>query len=565
MKLLEPDDLPGLNWLEIDLTLIAHAAPRRAHPLVVLEAVLKGVFEAARLNARQVKQLWHWSGVPVAGMRWERNTRIGLTVQLFGLEAAHAPVWLEHLHARFAPASGQNFTLAEAGPWRIAHPPRAPDETDSATLVLDFLTPVPLPHRPGTANTALDADGFMRLCQIRLRKLFGIEAKLPPPPGLDTTGWHYWRATHRSQSQHGHPMFIHGCIGPLCLFGPTLTQWQPWLALLAAVGLGERLSFSQGRFTLRAATTPAQPEKNAPVPLRLRRPFVLDANQRGAKLSLANANLIVTPQEGEPATAIPLMRLASMELHAPCQISSGLLEACAEEGIPVLLATPGRPPLIITTSQAEAQRHRTLAAHHAAWGELGEAGRARHAARLVAAKLAGNTLLVRSRYRPGDHLIIGKLTRARTAIDQTGRLAVVRGYEGWAARHYYHWFAQHAARLGHFMQRQHRGQTQDPINLALNYGYALLRHRVATAVRLAGLDPYLGILHEANGRHDALVSDLMEPYRPYIDRLILRLINLRVIKHEDFGEADGVLRLAASGRARLIEAFTRLFDGAPRH
>jgi len=89
----------------------------------------------------------------------------------------------------------------------------------------------------------------LRLCQTRLRKLFGREGALPPPPEIDTSAWHYWRTEHRSRSQNGNPMFLNGCVGPLYLMGETLAAWRPWIALFSAIGLGERLSFGQGRFS----------------------------------------------------------------------------------------------------------------------------------------------------------------------------------------------------------------------------------------------------------------------------------------------------------------------------
>lgn len=290
ITLLDAADLQRLTWLEIDLALVAQAPPRRAHPLVVLEALFKGVFEAARLDPRLVKQLWHWPGAGVDALHWQAGTRIPLTIQLFGLSAEQIPTWLDQLHARFAPARGPNFSLAEVGPWRIARPPDAPAGT---ALSLDFLTPVPLPHQPGAPNTALDGAGFQRLCQTRLRKLFGREGQLPPPPELDVSAWRYWRTEHRSRSQGGHPMFLNGCVGPLCLSGPELPPWRPWLGLFSAVGLGERLSFAQGRLLLREAAAAPEPAEPGVAPLRLRRPFVLDAALRGARLSLANANLIM--------------------------------------------------------------------------------------------------------------------------------------------------------------------------------------------------------------------------------------------------------------------------------
>ena len=557
--LLQAHELAKLTWLEIDLTLLAHAAPRQAHPLVVLEALFKGVFEAAGLDASKVKQIWHSPGQSVHSLGWQAGTRIAVTLQMFNLQAAQMPVWRERLASRFAPLAQPKFTLEITSPWRIMHTPQW--SAEASTLTLDFLTPVPLPHTPGRPNTALDEGGFLRLCQTRLRKLFGCEGQLPPLPALDTSDWNYWRIAHRSRSQKGHPMFINGCIGHLHLSGEHLPAWMPWLALFSAVGLGERLSFGQGRFQF---TTPERQQADTtPAPLQLRRPFVLDNGQQGAHLGLDNANLVIS-HDDQPKLKLPLMRIAHIELHSHCQLSTPLIQACAQEGIPLLVAAPGQTPLVIVGQQAEAQRYRRLAAHHANWNRLNEAQRTRLSARLIDQKLAGNAWLVRQRYQPGDHHLLEQIERARQSIGRTEQLAMVRGWEGWAARHYYRWLQRHMQPLGDFQNRQHHGQACDPINSLLNYGYGLLRHYLAYGIRLVGLDPWLGILHQANDRHEALVSDLIEPWRPHIDRLALRLIGLKIIQPDSFTINDGQLHLLPKARERIIQDFTRMMESAPR-
>lgn len=587
---LQAQELAELTWLEIELILLAHGEPRRSHPLIVLEALLKGVFEAAGLDARQVKQLWHSPGQRAWNMGWQAGDRIPVTVQLFGLPAQALPMWQERLADRLAPPARHNFTLERLLPWRNAHPPPAP--AAAATLTLDFLTPVPLPHAPGRPRTALDASGFLRLCQTRLRKLFGREGALPPPPELDTTGWRYWRIEHRSRSQNGHPMFINGCIGPLILAGEDLAAWLPWLALFSAVGVGERLSFGQGRFEFAG---PAREEIGpAPAPLRLRRPFVLDSDEAGAQLGLADANLVVS-HGSLPERKLPLARIEHIVLHGPCQVSTPLIAVCAQEGIPLMISAPGQTPIVIVGQRAEAERNRRLAAHHAAWDRLDAAQRARVGARLADQKLANCAWLVRQRYRPGDYRLLEQIERARQALARTERLAVVRGWEGWAARHYYRWLHRQCQSLGESgaqdmaatatdcpdqparqpssgamrdakaWVRRHHGQGGDEINCLLNYGYGLLRRQLACGIRLAGLDPWLGILHEANGRHEALVSDLMEPWRPHIDRLVLRWIGLKIIRPDSFVWVDGQLRLTPEARLRMVQDFTRMLESPPRN
>ena len=59
-----------------------------------------------------------------------------------------------------------------------------------------------------------------------------------------------------------------------------------------------------------------------------------------------------------------------------------------------------------------------------------------------------------------------------------------------------------------------------PPNNLLNYGYAVLRAIVARGLVVSGLLPTLGIHH-----HNRYNAYIMEPYRPYVDRLVYNMIN----------------------------------------
>ena len=63
-----------------------------------------------------------------------------------------------------------------------------------------------------------------------------------------------------------------------------------------------------------------------------------------------------------------------------------------------------------------------------------------------------------------------------------------------------------------------------PNNL-LNYGYAILRGIVARALVSSGLLPTLGIHHHNRYNTYCLADDIMEPYRPYVDRVVCEIIN----------------------------------------
>jgi len=77
-----------------------------------------------------------------------------------------------------------------------------------------------------------------------------------------------------------------------------------------------------------------------------------------------------------------------------------------------------------------------------------------------------------------------------------------------------------------------RGRDGFPPNNLLNYGYAILRAVVARALVASGLLPTLGIHHHNRYNAYPLADDIMEPYRPYVDELVIGLMR----RHPDYSE-----------------------------
>lgn len=64
-----------------------------------------------------------------------------------------------------------------------------------------------------------------------------------------------------------------------------------------------------------------------------------------------------------------------------------------------------------------------------------------------------------------------------------------------------------------------------PPNNLLNYGYAILRAVVARSLVGSGLLPTLGIHHHNRYNAYCLADDIMEPYRPYVDKLVADIVD----------------------------------------
>lgn len=80
-----------------------------------------------------------------------------------------------------------------------------------------------------------------------------------------------------------------------------------------------------------------------------------------------------------------------------------------------------------------------------------------------------------------------------------------------------------------------RGREGDPPNNLLNYGYAILRAVIARNLVASGLLPTFGIHHHNRYNAYCLADDIMEPYRPYVDKLVLQI-------REKYGNATELTR-----------------------
>ncbi len=74
-----------------------------------------------------------------------------------------------------------------------------------------------------------------------------------------------------------------------------------------------------------------------------------------------------------------------------------------------------------------------------------------------------------------------------------------------------------------FGQSFKRDQEADGTNSLLNYGYSLVRSSVARAICGTGLHPALGIHHHNQYNPMCLADDLIEPFRPAVDRKVYKL------------------------------------------
>jgi CRISPR-associated protein Cas1 len=109
-------------------------------------------------------------------------------------------------------------------------------------------------------------------------------------------------------------------------------------------------------------------------------------------------------------------------------------------------------------------------------------------------------------------------------------------YEGRAAAYY--WKNVFPKKVEFF-----RGREGNPPNNLLNYGYAILRAIVARGLVSSGLLPTLGIHHHNQYNAYCLADDIMEPYRPFVDQIVLKIID----------NGENFLELSTSLKSKLMD------------
>ena len=145
----------------------------------------------------------------------------------------------------------------------------------------------------------------------------------------------------------------------------------------------------------------------------------------------------------------------------------------------------------------------------------------------------------------------------------------VRGVEGYGARLYYSVFGLLLRQDGFVFNGRNRRPPRDPVNALLSFVYTLFTNEVLNGIKRAGLDPYLGALHEIAPGRPSLACDLVEEWRMFGERLVLTLINRKVVKPDDFvfdpadsGSGGLPVRMKPAVSRALIGAYYKQLEEA---
>lgn len=132
----------------------------------------------------------------------------------------------------------------------------------------------------------------------------------------------------------------------------------------------------------------------------------------------------------------------------------------------------------------------------------------------------------------------------------------LQGYEGTASRIYFQVLSELIPEEYKFNGRS-KNPAKDEFNCMLNYGYGIMYSNVEKACIIAGLDPYIGVMHVDNYNRQAFIFDIIEMYRIYIDKTVFKLFSTKKVKKEHFDDLKGGYYLNKEGKELLISQYNK--------
>jgi len=219
-----------------------------------------------------------------------------------------------------------------------------------------------------------------------------------------------------------------------------------------------------------------------------------------ARLSLADAQIVISRDDG--AVRLPVEDVAWVVIDTPrVTLSTAVIEACMNAGIVLIVTDRTHTPSGLILPFHRHYRQAEIAARQVA---MSVPLKKRVWQAIVKRKIANQSAAL---------TLCGRDASALAAMTRLVGSGDPNNVEARAARAY--WRA--------LFRDFTRERALDRRNVLLNYGYAVLRSAVARGIVASGLLPAFGVNHASATNAFNLADDLVEPFRPFIDRIVWTL------------------------------------------
>lgn len=275
-----------------------------------------------------------------------------------------------------------------------------------------------------------------------------------------------------------------------------------------------------------------------------------------AYLSL-EGEAVICSSEGKSPLKLPLANLENICCFSYLGCSPALMGKCADKGVGLAFFTPNGRFLARVTGAVRGNVY-TRAEQIAAF----EKNALELVRNNVAAKLTNTRFLIERTlrdYREEDDGTLRDFSAAlherAAAVYKEEDIEVIRGIEGACAKKYFE-VMNSLIRNGDPIFKVY-GRSKHPpldaINAALSFVYSILTNDFASALESVGLDCYIGFYHTKRPGRPSLACDLVEEVRCIAERLVISMINLRMLDAKDFErQPTGAVFLTSDGRKKVL-------------
>ena len=231
---------------------------------------------------------------------------------------------------------------------------------------------------------------------------------------------------------------------------------------------------------------------------------IVDIATDGQHLS-AHRGFLIVERDRVEVGRVPLDDVHAVIVHAHGTTwSASLVARLAERGAPIVFCAANHSPVAVTLPIEG--HHAQNARIRAQWGASKPLAKQLWR-RIVAAKITMQGALLAAHGIDGAQAF--PLIAARVKSGDSDNV------EAQAARRYW------PLLMGSDFRRD---RDAEGANALLNYGYAVMRASCARAIVASGLHPSIGIQHANRGNAFALADDLVEPFRPLVDAVVVALL-----------------------------------------
>lgn len=271
-----------------------------------------------------------------------------------------------------------------------------------------------------------------------------------------------------------------------------------------------------------------------------------ERNLRVSNGELLLEESIEDSDKSKTLTKLPFQKILALFVVGHIKITTPLIEKCHKFGVALIVVKPSFRPVFYWANFAEAnfilhQRQYNLDKNDISIAKV-----------LVLNKI-NNQRIALKQTRCKDEITMQALLlldKCISALNRVTKYEELMGLEGNAAKIFFQAFYQHFK----WCQRLPRSKC-DALNTSLDIGYTILFNFIECFLRMFGFDLYVGVYHRMWFKRKSLVCDIIEPFRPIIDKAIRTAWNRNQFCLSDYNIIKGEYYLKKEKNGYYCQVF----------